>query len=135
MNPMALLLGGAAAYLGYKVLTDKKESATNPALGQVENLELGKAYTVMHATNGQLSGVAAQYSLSPQDLIKRTMESAGFEVMSTPVFKDPQAASNFQQGKDTAWVYNVRRTVPEPKILAAPPTWSGMMQFYKLPIM
>lgn len=133
MNLVPIALAAAAGWLGYKVFLDKKEGGANPNLGQVSELEQGKTYTVMHATNGTLPGVAAQYGLSPQDLIKKTMESAGFEFLSNPTFKDPQAASNFQQGKDTAWVYNVKRVTAEPTISAAPPTWSGMMQFYKLP--
>ncbi len=133
MNPLSLLAAAAAGYLGYKILFTKKEGA-NPAHGQATELEQGKSYTVMHATNGTLPGVAAQYGMSPQDLIKKTMENAGFQMLSTPTFKDPEAASAFQQGKDTAWVYNVKRTTPEAYISAAPPTWSGMMQFYKLPV-
>lgn len=133
MNLIPFAIAAAAGYAGYKLFFDKKEGA-NPALGQATTLEQGKSYTVMHATNGQLPSVAAQYGMSPQQLISKTMENAGFQVLSTPTFKDPQAASNFQQGKDTAWVYNVKRTVPEPTIAAAPPTWSGMMQFYNLPV-
>lgn len=133
MNLVPLALAAAAGYLGYKVFLDKKDGGANPDLGQVTKLEQGKSYTVMHATNGTLPSVAAQYGLSPQALIMKTMESAGFTPLSTPAFKDAQAASNFQQGKDTAWVYNVKRVTPEETITAAPPTWSGMMQFYQLP--
>lgn len=134
MHPISIALAAAAGYLGYKTFfADKKEGAS-AELGQATKLEQGKSYTVMHATNGQLSPVAAQYGMSPQDLIKKTMENAGFQVLSAPTFKDAQSASNFQQGKDVAWVYNVKRTTPEEYVVAAPPTWSGMMQFYKLPV-
>lgn len=132
MNLVPLALAAAAGYFGYKVFFDKKDGA-NPQLGQATKLEQGRSYTVIHATNPTLSSVAAQYKLSPQELIKKTMESAGFEFLSNPTFKDPQSASNFQLGRDTAWVYNVKRTTPEEVITTTPPTWSGMMQFYNLP--
>ena len=133
MNPLSIALAAAAGYLGYKVFFDKDSDAgANSELGQSSKLEQGKKYTVLHATNGQLPSVAAQYGMSSQALIAKTMENAGFQILSTPMFKDAQAASNFQQGKDTAWSYNVKRTTPEEYITAKPPTWSGMMQFYKL---
>lgn len=133
MAPLTLALVAAAGFFGYKVFFDKKEGGANTALGQADKLEMGKSYTVIHATNGTLPGVASQYGMSAPELIKKTMENAGFAFLSNPAPKDPEAASNFQQGKDTAWVYNVKRTTPEEYVTAAPPTWSGMMQFYKLP--
>lgn len=133
MNFVPLAIAAAAGFLGYKMFVEKKEGGANPSLGQAEKLEMGKSYTVIHATNGTLPAVAQQYGMSAPELIKKTMENAGFAFLSNPTPKDPEAASNFQQGKDTAWVYNVKRTTPEEVITAAPPTWSGMMQFYKLP--
>lgn len=133
MSFIPLALAAAAGFLGYKVLVDKKEGAANPSLGQATQLEPGKAYTVMHATNEQLPRIAAQSNVGPEDVIRAMMASNGFEVMSKPVLKDAQNVAAYMQGKPAAWVYNVRWMRAEPYVEGTPPVWSGMMQFYKLP--
>ena len=64
MNVIPLILAAGAGYVGYKVFLDKKQPAeapkANPALGQVDRLEQGKSYTVIHATKRKELGDAAQ---------------------------------------------------------------------------
>ena len=81
MAPLTIVLAAAAGFFGYKVFFEKKEGGANAALGQATKLEQGKSYTVMHATNGTLPAIAQQYGMSAAELIKKTMENAGFEVL------------------------------------------------------
>ncbi len=133
---VALLGAAGGALLFSKVQKDKaraiqEESARQNVLNMAATeFQQGKTYAVQLMVTPT---IGTKDPVTASNVIKSTMEQLGWKVLSTPVTRDPAAATAFLTGQPSQWVFSGQWTKTD-KFMNVVPPWLGSAMAFLLPV-
>lgn len=130
------LSAAAGALILSKVQKDKAqaiqaESARQSVLNTAATeFQQGKTYAVQLMVTPT---IGTKDPVTASNVIKSTMEQLGWKVLSTPVTRDPGAATAFLTGQPSQWVFSGQWTKTD-KFMNVVPPWLGSAMAFLLPV-
>ncbi len=133
---VALIGAAAGALILNKVQKDKarafqEEGARQSVLGMAATeFQQGKTYAVQLMVTPT---IGTKDVVTASNVIKSTMEQLGWKVLSTPVTRDPAAATAFLTGQPSQWAFSGQWTKTD-KFMNVVPPWLGSAMAFLLPV-